>query len=172
MTGVYKLQGHLRQGVGDMNELTLPFVIPTPYQRVVGVILGCVLILVTAHLIQQFRLKEEHGWPWFVAGFVLLAFCLFLPVLKGFTWLLGAVTPVTALFSAAIFFLVLHGLLQACILSRQKRQIEQLARELALQEQQLQWQAQRLADQKHFLEELQTLYSERVAVEERVSSVM
>jgi hypothetical protein len=112
----------------------LAFIEPTLYQRGVGVVLGVAMIWITVKLIRQFRLKEEHALPWLIGGVGIILFCLFMPLLKLFTWALGAGTPTTALFAASILFLLVQNLIYASALSRQKRQIQDLALTLALQQ--------------------------------------
>ena len=116
-----------------MNETLVTFVEPTVYQRIVGGIIGLALLAVTVRLIQQFRLKEEHALPWLAGGALLVLLCLFLPLLKLITGLIGAATPTTTLFAGCIVFLLVHGLYLTSTVSRHKKQIQQLVIELALE---------------------------------------
>lgn len=109
------------------------FVEPTYYQRGVGLLLGVILILITMRMIKNFKLKEEHALPWLAGGAFLVLLCFSLPVLKFFTKTIGAGAPTTALFAGALFFLIVQSLCLTSTVSRQKRQIQGLVIELALQ---------------------------------------
>lgn len=115
-----------------MSKHPIVFIEPTAYQRVVGILVGAALIVITVRLMHKFRLREEHGLPWLAGGALLIVLCVFMPALRLFTRLIGAGSPTTALFAGSLFFLLVHNLYLTSVVSRQKKQIQDLAIEQAI----------------------------------------
>jgi hypothetical protein len=110
------------------------FVEPTFYQRMVGVAAGLALILLTIYLLRRFQIHEKHGLPWLLGGVTLVVFSFFVPLQRTVTEAIGAGTPITAMFGGCILFLIALNMLFSLSLSRQKKQIQQLAIELAIRD--------------------------------------
>ncbi|MCX8036457.1 MAG: DUF2304 domain-containing protein [Candidatus Sumerlaeia bacterium] len=120
-----------------MGQDIIVFAAPTPYQRMLGVVVGLALIVLTLRMIRRFHLKEEHALPWLIGGGLLILFSVFTGLLKVFTYALGAGAPSTAIFVGCLFFLLVQSLIFSSVLSQQKRQIQNLAIALALQQAEL-----------------------------------
>ncbi len=120
-----------------MESNVVIFTAPTPYQRILGVVVGLALIMLTLRMIRRFHLKEEHALPWLFGGGILILFSVFTGLLKIFTHALGAGAPSTAVFLGCLLFLLVQSLIFSSVLSQQKRQIQNLAIALALQQEEL-----------------------------------
>jgi hypothetical protein len=116
-----------------MSGSEVHFIAPTFHQRMAGVAIGVILIFFTISLLRKFQMKEEQGLPWLIGGAILVLLSLFPSLLRAVTFPLGVGTPATALFAGCILFLITQNLLFSLALSRQKRQIQDLAIEVAVE---------------------------------------
>lgn len=108
-----------------------------PHQKYVAVGVAVFILLVVLELVRRRKLREEYTWLWIGTSIVLIALALQPQLLYLFQTAIGAKTPIPALFSGALGFLMLVSLMASVRLSRLTFRNKRLNRELSLQQQRL-----------------------------------
>jgi hypothetical protein len=92
------------------------------------------LLILVLELVRRRKLTDEHSLIWVLCAGTLLGFSLWRDALHRAAALLGVHYPPAVLILALIFFAFVVSLYFSVVVSRQRRQIEQLIEDLALVE--------------------------------------
>ena len=108
-----------------------------PHQKYVAVGVAVFILLVVLELVRKRKLREEYTWLWIGTSAVLMALALQPSLLSLFQTAIGAKTPIPALFSGALVFLMMVALMISVRVSRLTFRSKRLNRELSLQRQRI-----------------------------------
>jgi len=115
-----------------MNPSSAPNVHLTSHQEIVVVALSLLLLAFVIYMVRRRAIREEYSILWLAAGAVAVVLTVFYDLTVAVARLLGAVVPTTVVFLLGILFLVVLNIQMTVVLSRQRTQINRLAKELAL----------------------------------------
>jgi hypothetical protein len=104
----------------------------TLHQAIFALLTALVSFGFILELVRRRRLREEYSWLWLLTAAVMVLLVVWFPLLRFFTVLIGAVTPINTLLLFAVLFLFAIAVHYSVIISRLTTQVKNLAQEVAL----------------------------------------
>lgn len=101
-------------------------------QKIVAILIVLTLFVLIIELIRRRKLKEEFSWIWFLAGLIMIIFTVWYGLLEKLTFLIGSVTPASALVFFTFIFLTLVCLQFSINISVLTDKVKNLAQEIAM----------------------------------------
>src|SRR5262245_42079380 len=103
----------------------------TLHQAIFALLIALVSFGLILELVRR-RLREEYSWLWLLTAAIMVLLVVWFPLLRFFTVLIGAVTPINTLLLFAVLFLFAIAVHYSVIISRLTTQVKNLAQEVAL----------------------------------------
>jgi hypothetical protein len=104
----------------------------TLHQAIFALLIALVSFGFILELVRRRRLREEYSWLWLLTAAIMVLLVVWFPLLRFFTVLIGAVTPINTLLLFAVLFLFAIAVHYSVIISRLTTQVKNLAQEVAL----------------------------------------
>ena len=102
--------------------------------QIVAFMVSSALLIAVIELVRRRRLREEYAFVWLVAAAALMGLSVWRNTLNIAANWLGVYYPPAVLLLGVIFVVFVGSLYFAVVISRQRRQIDELVEELALLE--------------------------------------
>jgi hypothetical protein len=104
------------------------------HQRIASAIIAILFLTFVVEMVRRRKLGEEYSLLWSVAGLIMIGVVIWYDFLEMVTELIGASMPTTTLFIFAIIFLLVVSIHLSMKVSKQARQIKNLAQRMAIKD--------------------------------------